>query len=174
MRALSYSRAAVATALEIAELRGARTVLLDPRELDLPMFLPDTPIDGYPEICRAAIRALIDACRDADAMIWAAPTYHGTVSGAFKNAIDFIEFLSDAPAPYLTGRAVGLIAVSDPITLTTMRCCVHELRAWCAPTQLSIGSAAFDAQHKMQDERISGRLARLVGELLDFSARKHL
>jgi len=37
--------------------------------------------------------------READAMLWATPTYHGTMSGALKNALDYMQLLAKDPAP---------------------------------------------------------------------------
>lgn len=39
--------------------------------------------------------------------------YHGTISGAFKNALDWLYLLADRDPPYLTGevtRIAGLFA----------------------------------------------------------------
>jgi NAD(P)H-dependent FMN reductase len=65
--------------------------LLDLRKLNLPMFVSDRPVEGYPAAHQAGINQLIDACRRAEVMIWASPSYHGTISGALKNALDFIR-----------------------------------------------------------------------------------
>ena len=113
--------AALRAALELAAERGAQTELLDLNALDLPLFRPDQPINAYPAAHHGSIVRIIDACRRADALLWSSPTYHGTVSGAFKNALDFLELLRDEEPPYLQGKAVGLIAVSDTTTFAAMR-----------------------------------------------------
>ena len=79
---VSRSLAALRVALDGAAAAGATTTLLDLRELDLPMFNPDT----YAEPPPAASR-LIEACYDADGMLWSSPMYQGSISGAFKNAL---------------------------------------------------------------------------------------
>jgi len=40
-------------------------------------------------------------------------TYHGSLSGLIKNALDSLEPLRDDVRPYLDGRAVGCIVVAD-------------------------------------------------------------
>jgi NAD(P)H-dependent FMN reductase len=81
---VSRSRAALATALEGAKEAGAEIELLDLRELALPMYDPDQ-IDATETATR-----LIEACYAADGMLWASPMYQGTISGAFKNALDWL------------------------------------------------------------------------------------
>lgn len=169
LRQTSRTRAALQTALGIAQTRGAHTELLDLRELDLPMYVPDWSIDEYPPQHHAALTRFIEVCRRADAMLWASPTYHGTLSGVLKNALDHIELMSEDPAPYLQGRAVGLIAVADPLTFGAMTNAVYELRAWLAPTWVALSRDDFDANLRLTNPRAERRLARLVDELLDFA-----
>src|SRR3546814_18213383 len=56
---------------------------------------------------------LVEAVRQADGVLIAAPGYHGTVSGLVKNALDYFEDLAGDERPYLDGRAVGLIACAS-------------------------------------------------------------
>jgi FMN reductase len=170
LRELSYSRLALVEALKIAESRGTGTALLDLRELNLPMYVPDLLIDGYPAIQREAVVRFIRTISLAHALIWASPTYHGTVSGLFKNALDMIELLSDADPPYLSGKAVGLIAVSDSQTFSAMAASAHELRAWLAPAQITLGETDFTPELTLRPGRPARRVERLVNELIDFAS----
>jgi FMN reductase len=169
LRQRSYSRAGLQAALEIVEVAGAESVMLDLRELNLPMYVPDWEIEDYPEMHQAAIRHLIDVCRRADAMIWSSPTYHGTVSGVFKNALDYLEFLMNDKPPYLQGKAVGLIAVSDGITFNAMADSVYELRAWLAPTRVTLEKTDFTPDMVLCGERAIRRLTRLADNLVGFA-----
>ncbi len=172
LREKSYSRAALREALRIAEANGAATELLDVRELNLPMFVPDLSVEGYPFSQQANITRFIEACRRAEAMIWASPNYHGTISGALKNVLDFVEFLADDQPPYLQGRAVGLITIPDPTTFAAMINAVHELRAWLAPTQAVLRKDDFTTDLQLNNERAQRRLTRLVNDLLGFAQRR--
>ena len=89
---VSRSRAALRVALDGAAGAGADTTLLDLRELDLPMYNPD---HGQPT---AAAARLIEACYAADGMLWSSPMYQGTISGAFKNALDWLHALGSSRA----------------------------------------------------------------------------
>lgn len=171
LRERSLTAAALRAAVDIAASRGASTQLLDLRLLRLPMFIPDLPIEGYPPDCQSALRQFVQAVRGADVMLWATPTYHGSVSGAFKNAIDHIQMLAHDPEPYLQNKAVGLIAVSDAAPLASMAACVHELRAWLAPTRVTLMSGDFSPDLTLSDDAAVRRTTRLVDELLQFKLR---
>src|SRR4051794_13735501 len=83
----STSLSALKVALDGARDYGADVQLFDLRALNLPMFMPD----GAP--APAAARQLCDAVSVAQGMLWSSPLYHGTISGAFKNALDWLQLL---------------------------------------------------------------------------------
>src|SRR5438094_2290456 len=91
----SASRAALNIALKGAEEAGARVEMFDVRALNLPIYDPDT--SDAPE----AARRLADSVAGARGLLWSSPLYHGTVSGAFKNALDWLQLLSDRDPPFL-------------------------------------------------------------------------
>ena len=41
--------------------------------------------------------------------------YHGTVGGSFKNALDWLQLLSDRDPPYLTNKVVGLVSTAGEV-----------------------------------------------------------
>lgn len=173
MREHSYSRAALKEALRIAESLGACTELLDLYELDLPIFRPNTAIDDYPSDKRSVIKRLIDAARRADGMIWSSPTYHGTISGVLKNALDHLDLMDNDHPPYLQNRVVGLMALTDRQTILTMLSSAYELRAWVAPTQVVLSIYDDYDEHLALREGKSVRyIARMVGELMEFVERR--
>lgn len=157
-------------ALRIAAEHGAPTEMLDLREMDLPMYVPDWQIADYPAAHQPAITRLIETCRRAKAMVWASPTYHGTVSGVFKNAVDYIELMMDDTPAYLNGKAVGVIAINDSKTFSAMSNSVHELQAWLAPTHVQLGKADFDDDMRFSSDRATRRVTRLVNELIRFAS----
>lgn len=168
LREQSLSAAALRASIEIAAALGANTQLLDLRLLDLPIYIPDLPIDAYHPDSHAKLLHFVEAVRDADVMLWATPTYHGSMSGAFKNAIDYMQMLAREPRPYLQGKAVGLIAVGDASPFTSMTPCVHELRAWLAPTKVVLKSSDFSVDLKLSIGSAVRRTTRLVSELVQF------
>jgi FMN reductase len=161
----SNSLAALKIALEGAAEAGARTELLDIRELALPMFDPSNtiPPDSVLKLC--------DAVAEADGLIWSSPMYHGTISGSFKNALDWLQLLSDRTPPYLTDKVVGLISTAGGVqglqAVNTMEFVVRSLRGWAVPLVMPIAQAwkAFDEQGKPVDTTLSEQLRALGREV---------
>src|SRR5262245_36283556 len=102
----SRSRAALQHALEGSAGAGAETTMLDLRELDLPLYNPDHDEPG------AAASELIESCFEADGLIWSSPLYQGTISGALKNALDWLHLLGQRDPPYLHDKVIGLISAA--------------------------------------------------------------
>jgi len=160
----SSSLSALSVALEGAREHGADVRLSDLRELNLPMFVPDA--DPTP----AAARELCDAVFAARGMLWSSPLYHGTVSGSFKNAFDWLQLLSDRNPPYLTDKVVGLISTAGGThglqAVNTMEFVVRALRGWAVPLVLPIPQAwqAFKGG-RVLDKRVEEQLWALGREL---------
>lgn len=111
---------------------------------------------------------MVEAVRNADGVLLAAPGYHGTISGLVKNALDYLEDLSKDARPYLDGRAVGLVATAygDQATMSTMqtlRSIVHALRGW--PTPMGATIRTFPGLYSVDGECLDDR-ARLQLELV--------
>ena len=172
LRAASTSRAALETALEGAASAGATTVLLDLRELDLPMFSPDREADPP-----AVVEALIDECYDADAMIWSSPMYNGTLSGSFKNALDWLHLLGTREPPFLHDTVVGLISAAGGTqglqVINTMEFATRALRAWAVPYVVPVSSSyrVFDEDGRVLDEGVELQLRTLGAEVARVSHR---
>lgn len=140
-------------------------------------YLRRLPHYGGPRHAQGDAGELIEAVRQADGLLIAAPGYHGTISGVVKNALDFMEDLSGDRRPYLHARAVGLIATAGGEqasmgTLVTMRAITHALRGWPTPMGATILSrpGVFDAAGECVDDRARAQL-ELVGEQVVMGAR---
>jgi len=172
LRQNSRSRAATEAALHYAAERGAKTEMLDLRELNLPMYVPDMQINDYTSEQQQSLHRLVDATNRATAMVWCSPCYHGTITGVFKNAIDFLDFCSGPDSKYLMGKIVGLIAINDSKTFGAMYNSVHELRAYLAPTHITLHGEDFDEQLHLKTDRAQRRVQRMVDELLRFETKE--
>ncbi len=150
-------------ALKAAETAGATTELLSLYDLDLPMYIPGRKLEGYPP----SVQTLVEASRRADGMLWSTAAYHGTLAGVTKNALDYMEFLSRDPNPYLYNRVVGLIATAGGEmaavnSINTMIQIVHALRATAAPLSVPIARPRwFDESGSVTDQKIANRLNKL-------------
>jgi FMN reductase len=162
----SRSRAALATALQGAASAGAEVDLLDLRELDLPMYDPD---DNEPA---GPAKRLIESCYAADGMLWASPLYQGTISGAFKNALDWFHLLGDRDPSYLHDKVIGLISAAGGTqglqAVNTMEFSVRALRGWAVPYVVPVASASrvFDADGRILDHGVELQLRRLGEEVV--------
>ena len=164
LREASRSRAALEVALEGAAAAGARAQLLDLREVDLPMFSPDLEADPP-----AVVGTLLNACYEADGMLWSSPMYNGSVSGSFKNAIDWLHMLGSREPPYLHDEVIGLISAAGGTqglqVVNTMEFSVRSLRGWAVPYVVPVSQATrvFAESGTVQDEVVEQQL-RLLGE----------
>jgi FMN reductase len=85
-------------ALDGAADAGAETQLLDLRRLDLPLYNPE---DDEPT---GATATRIEAVYAANGLLWSSLLDQGTISGAFKNALDWLHTLGGREPPHLTTR----------------------------------------------------------------------
>jgi FMN reductase len=151
---------------EIAQ-SGVATSLFTVDELNLPPFNPD-----YHRVDRSVAEDFIDAVRRCRAMIWCAPAYHQTISGSFKNVVDFIELTADDESVYLTGKAVGLVSTSGGFQaavncITSMQFAVYALRAFVLPYSVPIpfGNSLLDENGRIKDENVLRKLQLLAEEV---------
>jgi FMN reductase len=161
----SNSLAALKLAVAGAQEAGSEAALLDIRSLELPFYSPDVtePPRG--------VRDLVEAVRRADGLIWSSPMYHGTISGAFKNAIDWLQLLANDTPPYLTDKIVGLVSTAGGTqglqAVNTMEFIVRSLRGWAVPLVIPIPQAwqAFDAAGCVRDAGVETQLHALGAEV---------
>lgn len=115
---------------------------------------------------------LAEATYEAQGLIWSSPLYHGTVSGAFKNALDWLQLLSGREPAYLTNKVIGLISTAGGVqglqAVNTMEFVVRALRGWAVPLVLPIPQAArsFDEAGSVLDPRIGEQLNALGREVV--------
>jgi FMN reductase len=160
----STSLAALQVALEGASKAGATVQLFDIRTLDLPMYRPG--VEAPP-----AAQLLCQAVATCDAMIWSSPLYHGSISGSFKNALDWLQVLADRGLPYLQNKAVGLIATAGGVqglqAVNTMEFIVRALRGLAIPLVSPISRAhkVFQSDGTVLDPGVADQLGRLGAEV---------
>lgn len=170
-RANSTSLTVVKLGLAAAEATGATTDLIDVGKLRLPFFQPNQPIEDYPDA--DYIREYLAKFQAAQGFLWCAPTYHGTPSAVYKNALDFLDLLPRRPNLYLTGKVAGLMVVSSGIrfaasSLNSLTVNAHALRLLVAPTGFPIAPvrAIFDQQGQLTDEKIAAAISELAGDVV--------
>jgi FMN reductase len=158
-RSPSSSERALAISLAAAKSEGAETISFSGPDLLLPMYPPNST-----ERTEAA-RHLVEAFRRCHGVIVAAASYHGSMSGLIKNALDYAEDLRTDQRVYLDGLAFGCIVCAGGWqaagqTLAALRAVAHALRGW--PTPLG---AMLNTSGKLFDE---------AGNCLDLTAKMQL
>ena len=167
----SQNLIALRAALSACEKAGGKTDLIDIQALQLPMLEPNKELAEYP----ARVQEYVDKVAAADGYIWSSPAYHGTISGVVKNALDFIEYLSQRTPPYLDGKPVGLIStaggtMADVTTIQALQHVAHALRAWVIPLSVPIHQAweVIEQSGRIKEPKIEERLALLGQEMVRF------
>lgn len=174
--ASSSTERALALALAEADRLGARTLLIGGECIArLPHYLtPDAASSSD-------ARDMVEAIRLADGLVIASPSYHGSISGLIKNAIDYLEETAHDARPYLTDLPVGLIAVASgnqaaTATLLALRTIVHALRGWPTPFGATINTsggmfdngickdAAVETQLRLVGAQVEGFVTRSAGQ----------
>jgi FMN reductase len=165
LRAASTSRSALQVALDGAAGEGADTQLIWLRDLDLPMYTAERTIPQ-------AARQFADTVHRCDAMIWSSPTYHGSVSGSFKNALDWLILLAEYDPPYLSNKPIGLISTAGGIqglqAINSMEFIARALRGWSVPLVQAVPQSwqSFDPDGHLEDETMAAQLRALGAEVL--------
>jgi FMN reductase len=172
LRTHSTSRTALEVALAGADADGADTELASVRDLDLPLYSPELPVPDD-------ARRLAGTIAAADAMIWSSPTYQGSVSGSFKNVLDWLVLLGEIDPPYLSNMPVGLIATAGGVqglqAVNTMDFIVRAMRGWAVPLVLAIGGTTrtFDSDGRLTDDAAAAQLRALGAEVVRAATQFH-
>jgi NAD(P)H-dependent FMN reductase len=162
----SYTRLALALALNGAEEAGAQTELIDLR--DYRVIFCDGKEDEslYPE----GVFKLREAVRRAHGIILATPEYHGGYSGVLKNALDLMGFEE------FEGKMLGLVGVSGGRlgafgAMHSLRDVGRALHAWVIPEQASVPQAwqVFDGQGHCKDAETEKRLKKVGRQVVRFA-----
>jgi FMN reductase len=158
----SASLTALEIALTGAEEAGAETRLLNVRELQLPMFAPQA-LANPP----SAATELAETAFHADGLIWSSPLYHGTISGSFKNALDWLQLLANHNPPFLTDKVVGLISAAGGVqglqAVNTMEFIVRALRGWAVPLVVPVARAYQAFSDGTANDPMVGQQLRALG-----------
>ncbi len=169
LRPNSSTERALRHCLDAVEQLGGRTRLYSGADINLPMYNPHDPARTPPAI------ALIDALREADAVVVGSPGYHGGISGLVKNALDYIEDMRDDSRVYLDNKPWGCISCAYGWqaavgTLDQLRAIGHALRAWPTPLGVAINSAdqIWDGGGQLVDPGVRGQLGLLASQVLSF------
>jgi NAD(P)H-dependent FMN reductase len=157
----SRTRVALEEALVASRDAGATTELVDLRDYELPrLYAVDTAVPD-------AI-TLRETVGRADSVLLGTPNYHGSYSGALKDALDHCS------RDEFERTTVGLLEVAagglPGSALAHLRTVSRTLRAWTLPTEVAIpDSSSTVDETRIADPDIAGRTRRLGRELVSYA-----
>ena len=143
-RGESHTRVAMKAILSLAPDRNIVPTVVTVRDLDLPMYNDDIPLEQQPD----SLQRLVAQVRDADAYLICSPTYHGSMSGALKNVLDALHVQHGQPDAYFQNRPVGLAAYGGPTAINvvnTLQTVVRTMRGLIVPTVVTVSRDTLDA-----------------------------
>lgn len=144
-RATSRTLAAMQAVLATAADHNIEVTVASIHDLDLPVYNDDIPLEDQP----ASLRQLVEQVRDADAYLIMSPTYHGSMSGAIKNALDALHAAKGQPGGNFDERPVGLAAYGGPTAINvvnTLQTVVRGMRGAVVPTVVTVSREQIDGE----------------------------
>jgi FMN reductase len=167
MRKGSYSTHALRLVLEEAIKYGSESRLLELREVRLPIYDPNASVSEFYQDINGNRENVLDkvteAIKWADAFVLASPDYHGSMSGAMKNFLDYFweEF---------AGKTFGYVIASHEKGLTVadqMRTSVRQCYGWSMPYNISInGGSDFNSAGNPVNSSLANRIKMLARDLV--------
>jgi len=120
----------------------------------------------------AEVEEMVEAFTRSDLQIWLTPLYHGGMTGAMKNCLDWLELTAKNEKPYLTDKVVGLVCWADGGQamqgINAMDAVAKALRAWVIPYTVplvkdQIYADAHRRELSVEHTRKLDRLVMLLG-----------
>ncbi len=164
-RERSYSRLLAEEAARILEGIGCEVRWFHPR--NLPMKAPG--LEDHPEVVRLRELSLW-----SEGQVWSCPEMHGTITGVFKNQIDWIPLKMGAVRP-TQGRTLAVMQVNGGSqsfnVVNTLRVLGRWMRMITIPNQSSVAKAynEFDDDGRMKDSAFRDRVVDVMEELYRFT-----
>ena len=172
LRKASYNRMVLQIAKMIARDLGAEVSEADLKEINLPIYDQDIEDNDFPESARK-LKKMIES---ADVLLIATPEYNGSMSGALKNAIDWLSRDGNSLAEKIAAIfGASTSHFGSVLSQMHLREIVERRDVFILPNpRVFIGQAdeAFDSDGSFKDKETHEKLKELIEKTLDFS-KKH-
>lgn len=134
--------------------------LVDLREANIPLYNGEQEQSELPQIIK--LRRTI---KEADAIVLTTPEYHSGMSGALKNALDFLgsEHFSNKPVALLAVAGGGKGGIN---ALNNMRIVARGLYANAIPRQLVLDPHCFNYEEYTLIKESADQVDALMKELM--------
>ena len=165
LRERSFSRLLTLEAERLLRRMGAETRVFDPRELPV----ADSVTADHPKV--AELRAL---SLWSEGQVWCSPERHGTITGVFKNQIDWLPLELRGVRP-TQGRTLAVMQVSGGSqsfnSVKALRVLGRWMRMVTIPNQSSVPKAyeEFDEDGCMRPSPLYDRVVDVMEELMKFT-----
>ena len=165
LRERSYSRLLAEEAGRILEGLGCQVRTFDPA--GLPVKAPG--LEDHPKV-----QQLRELSAWSEGHVWSSPEMHGTITGVFKNQIDWIPLSIGAVRP-TQGRTLAVMQVCGGSqsynTVNVLRVLGRWMRMITIPNQSSVPKAyqEFDDDGAMLDSPYRDRVVDVMEELYKFT-----
>jgi azobenzene reductase len=139
------------------------TDYVDLSTFDLPIFNGE---DAQGEL--ASVKKLRNVAMEADAFVLTSPEYHNGMSGALKNALDFLggSHFKHKPTALLAVAGGGKGGMN---ALQNMRIVTRGVYANTIPKQLILDPPGFDPETKTLNEKSKQQVDGLMNELMMYT-----
>ncbi len=165
LRPQSFSRKLALEAERILQHLGAETRVFDPR--DLPVL--DSVDKSHPKV-----QQLREWSQWSEGQVWVSPERHGTITGVFKNQIDWLP-LEDGSVRPTQGKTLAVMQVNGGSqsfnVVNTLRVLGRWMRMVTIPNQSSVAKAwqEFDDNGRMKPSSYYDRVVDVMEELMKFT-----
>jgi NAD(P)H-dependent FMN reductase len=173
MRQGSYSTLTLKLVLEEAKKYQSESYMLELRKINLPLYNPSEASSDQTSSSSSYnnnnnyndLEKITKTLKWADAIILASPDYHGSMSGALKNFLDYFweEF---------AGKTFGYIVASHEKGLTVVdQLCtaVRQCYGWSMPYNISInGEKDFNSNGNLVNSVLAKRIKMLARDLVTY------
>jgi NAD(P)H-dependent FMN reductase len=166
MNPQSKTKLATDIVVKAVEAEGIAVEHIHLAHYPLPVYTPDE------SSWSTAVYTLIEKFDQADAFILSSPEYHGSLTGALKNALDYIEGRNmKGKLVAILGTAGGAMGATN--TVNTLHQICRNLHGWPLPSSPTVPRAyeAFDGSGQLKDKKLKDRLETL-GKTLAHELKK--
>lgn len=172
LRADSWNTKLARIAADAARSAGADVTFVELRDFPMPLYNQEIEDStGMPEHAQR----LKDLFKANQGVLISAPEYNSSITGALKNAIDWISrpAPNESPLAAFDGKIAGLMSASPGALgglrgLVTVRSILSNIKVLVLPDQFALTQAheAFDADGTLTNEHALKQVTAIAGKVV--------
>ncbi len=167
----SYNKLLAKETAKLAQEAGAKVVFIDLKDYPMPLYDADHEVNqGMPENAKKLRAMMIHS----DVIFMASPEYNGSMSGVFKNAIDWASREDGKPSrtAFKDKKFVIMSATAGPSggtsVLSHLRDSISNIGGVVLVKQIQVPNAyeAFTPQGQLSDPKAENELKNTIKEAI--------